>query len=155
MTATSLAPMWTVNQPKVSRGSRGMVKIGSSATTRTSPPPRSTTPASTPARGGTRTVGSFFPSRRRMTARKAASSILPIFMRPRASGGQAGLPLRRLDGVHHEHGHGHRADPARDGRDGRGLLLDRLEVDVADEPEALGGGRVADPVDADVDDDRP
>src|SRR5512137_913541 len=125
--------MWTVKRPKVSRGSRGMVKIGSSATTRTRPSPRSTTPASTPVRGGTRTLRSRRPNLPAMSARKTASSILPIFIAAvRASGDEPGLAFRGLDGVHHQHGHGHRPDASRHRGDGRGFLLDGLEIAVAD-----------------------
>src|SRR5512135_547796 len=147
--------MWTVKRPNISSGRRGMVKIGSSATTRTRPPPRSTTPASTPACGGTMTLGSRRPNLPWTRARKSASSILPIFMASglRVLGNEAGLALGGLDRVHHQHRDRHGPDAARHRGDRRSLLLDGLEIDVADEPEPLGRGGIGDPVDPDVDDD--
>ena len=50
----------------------------------------------------------------------------------------------------HEHGHSHGADPARDGRDLRGLRGDRIEVDIADESIAAFARPILHAVDAHI-----
>ena len=52
----------------------------------------------------------------------------------------------------HEHGDGHGTDAAGDGGDGAAFRGDFVEGDIADEAAALGGGRVVDAIDTDVDD---
>src|SRR5512136_1837944 len=94
MTATSLAPMWTVYHPNISGGCPGMAKMGSSATMSTRPSSRSITPSSTPVRGGTMTLASGFPSRARMKDSKVSRSIFPIFLLPAAM-----VPPRDLAGL--------------------------------------------------------
>src|SRR5208337_5113405 len=82
ITATSLAPMWTVYQPNISSGCPGIAKIGSSATTSARPSPRSMTPASMPVPGGTITDGSGFPNLCNRNCVKIPASILPILGLP-------------------------------------------------------------------------
>ncbi len=55
------------------------------------------------------------------------------------------------EGVDQQHGDGHGADAAWDGRYGRGLFGDRLEIHVAHQPVAAPGRAIRDAVDAHVD----